>query len=208
METFNCELKSKTPLLEHKMPYEDLLRLLGSKDTKKQVKIALTPRQIAERHAYKNKQGDFVIPLEYVRQAFKNASAEYKISSSSRKSYKAIAAAIFRPSEEFTVLLDFSGKPLKDFEVDIQKATNHLKGAVAACRPRFDRWKVQFSVEIDTDLISEEIALQVLQDAGHRVGLGSFRVSCGGYFGQYEVIRFRKFALDVDKPKQQMKKAS
>lgn len=191
MQSYEVELTGTSPLLQHRMPKEELMKLLGAKDKKKKIKEICTPREIAERHAYTD-NGHYAIPLEYVRQAFKGASSEYKQTHSSRKSYKPIAPAIFRPSKTMTPLLDMKNKPVKDFEVDIQKATNHLKGAVAVCRPRFDRWRVKFSVDIDTDLISEEVALQILQDAGHRVGIGSYRVVCGGYFGQFEVTKWKR----------------
>lgn len=190
MKRFDVELTGSSPLLQHRMPEEEILKLLGAKDTKKKIKQEFTPREMAERYAYR-KGTNYVLPLEYIRSAFRGASSEYKQKHSSRKSYKSIAASIFRPIGDSAPLLDHKNKKIIKFEVDIQKATNHLKGAVAVCRPRFDKWKSKFQVMIDDDLISEEMALQILQDAGRRVGIGSFRIVCGGYFGAFEVTKFQ-----------------
>ena len=83
--------------------------------------------------------------------------------------------------------MDLKDKPIKKFEIDIRKATNHQKGAVAVCRPSFDEWKVKFTAQIDDNIASADTIQQVLEDAGRRSGMGSFRVSRGGYFGQFRL---------------------
>lgn len=192
MQTYKCEIEGITPLMQDKMSHETLLSLIPNiKGVKKKVKEELTPREIAEDHSYKNGNG-YQIPSEYLRQAFIGASSEYKQKHSSRKSYKPIAGGIFRPQGIFIDLIDKKKKPITTFEVDIKKATNHQKGAVAAVRPRFDKWWADFTVEIDEDLIPQELALQILEDAGRRVGIGSYRVSKGGYFGQFQVVKWKK----------------
>jgi len=191
LKNFEIELTGSTPLLQHRMSQETILSLLGTKATKKKIKEEYTPRQIAEKHAYIDK-GKFVIPTNYVRQAFKGAASDFKQTSSSRKSYKPIAAAIFRPLKEFALLTDEKNKPLTKFEVDIAKATNHRVGAVCVCRPRFDRWRTKFHAQIDTDLIDKATAQEILESAGRKVGIGSFRVSCGGHFGGFSVTRFKE----------------
>lgn len=190
MKSFRVKIKGITPLLHHRMTEEELFGLLGKKSSRKKDKIVETPRQIAEKYAYKNNKNQYVIPTSYLCGAFGQAAGDYKQASSSRKSYKSIAGGIFRPLEEFVVLTNHKGKPLEDFEVDVRKATNHLKGAVAVCRPRFDSWETEFNINLDDELISQETAHQILNDAGRRVGIGSFRVSKGGYFGQFQITQW------------------
>jgi hypothetical protein len=190
MKKVRVKIKGVTPLLHHRMREEDLFSLLGTKGKKKKDMEEKTPREIAESYAYKTTDGKYYIPSEYISGAFAAVASEYKQSNSQRKSYKAIAKGIFRPVQDSATLTDHDGNPLTDFEVDIRKATNHQKGAVAVCRPRFDRWQAEFEVSIDTDLISEKTALDILNDSGKRAGIGSFRVQRGGYFGQFQVIEF------------------
>ena len=190
MQTFAVEIRGITPLLQHRMSEETLMGLLISeKGDKKKSRNPKTPRDIAEQHAYKDKEG-FYIPLSYVSGAVIETSSDYKQKDSSRKSLKRVIGGAFRPTNMKAILFDNKWKPIKDFEVDIQRATNHLKGAVAVCRPRFDEWQTKFNVIINEHIVSRETALSILEDAGRRVGIGSFRVSKGGYFGQYEVTKW------------------
>jgi len=187
MKTFEVELTGRTALMHHRMTEEAVLSLLGPKGGKKKSgKAEKLPREIAEEHAYKTKEGLFYIPLDYVSGAFKHVASDYK-QTTGKKSYKAIAGGIFRPVEFSAILTDHKNKPLKDFEVDIRKATNHQAGAVIVCRPRFDEWKVKFNIEIDDTLIAPEVAQDILEDSGKRAGIGSFRVAKSGYYGQYNV---------------------
>jgi hypothetical protein len=192
MKTYKVEITGITALMHHKMTDEQLFGLLGARASKKKTKEVRTPREIAEQHAYKTKDGKYYIPLSYVSGAFAQIASDYKQSNSQRKSYKAIAGGIFRPLNESAILLTKDGKEIKDFEVDVRKATNHQRGAVAVCRPRFDDWKCLFEVAIDEGLIAPEIVLEMLNDAGKRSGIGSFRVSKSGYFGQFSVTNFQE----------------
>lgn len=192
MKNIKVKIKGVTPLLQHRFTDDELMSLLGGKTAKKKDKEILTPRQIAEKHAYKGIDGTFQLPTAYFTGAFKAVASEYKQKNSVRKSMKSIAGGIFKPQSEFITLMDESEVPLTNFEVDIRKATNHLKGAVAVCRPRFDRWQCELEVMIDDELASPETVHEILNDAGKRSGVGSFRVSKGGSFGQFRVIEFRE----------------
>lgn len=191
MKTFNVEIKGLTPLMQHRMPEEALFGLLGIKECLKKPKEVRTPREIAEEHVYKLEDGTFYIPLQYISGAVTNASSDYKQKNSSRKSLKGVIGGAFRPVGDKAILYD-GKEPIKSFEVDIRKAVNHLKGAVAVCRPRFDKWEAKFSVCINDDILSPEIAHQILEDSGRRVGIGSFRVSKCGFFGQFEVLHWKE----------------
>lgn len=178
--------------MHHRFTEEALFGLLAPKGKKKPVQEVRTPREIAETHAYKTTDGKFYIPTEYVAGAFAGASSEYKLSNTSRKSLKGVAKAVFRPISEMAILIDHDGKYLKDFEVDVRKATNHLAGAVAVCRPRFDKWAVEFDVQIDDSIIPEKTALEILEESGKKIGIGSFRVARGGFFGQFQVTNWEE----------------
>lgn len=192
MERFEVELEGTTPLLHHRMPEEDLLGLLGTKIKLAKDNEVKTPREIAERYAYKNEDGTFYIPHSYLAGSFREAASDYKAGNKSRKSLKAIAGGIFRIEQPNLNLIDDSGDQINSFEVDIKKGTNHQKGAVAICRPRFDRWKTRFTVSINESIITPSTAQKILQDAGSRVGIGAFRVSKGGYHGQFIVTKWKQ----------------
>lgn len=164
--------------------------LLGKKTERKKDKVVETPRQIAEKHAYRDTDGCMTIPTQYVVGALLHVASDYKQKSSSKKSLKAIMGGVFRPETEYSILTNHKNKPLKNFEVDIRKATNHRAGAVAVCRPRMDEWCSEFTAVVDESLVSEDTINEMLNDAGKRAGIGSFRVAKGGYFGQFQVVEF------------------
>lgn len=190
LKRFKVRIKGVTPLMHHRMTEDALASLLGDKGEKKKAKEVLTPREIAARHVYQFESGECYIPTTYISGAFMHVASDYKQKNSQRKSYKAIAGGIFRPEQEHALLLDEADQPITRWEVDMRKGTNHKAGAVAVCRPRFERWISEFTASIHTDLITPETALEILNDAGMRAGIGSFRVAKGGYFGQFQVTHF------------------
>lgn len=191
MKKIRIRIEGTTPLLQHRMNEEELFKLLGSKSEKKKPTEERTPREIADGYAYKNDKG-YYVPMDYLVGAFKSVAADYKQKNSTRRSLKTVAAGVFRPAQDTAQLLDEGGNPITKFEVDIRKATNHQKGAVAVCRPRFDRWHTEFEVMVDDSIMSTDTAQEILQDAGKRSGIGSFRVSKGGYFGQFRVTSWNE----------------
>lgn len=194
MKRIKVILTGITPLLHHRMPEEDVMGLLGSKIAKKRDKEVKTPREIADRHAYKTENGNFCIPASYISGALINVASDYKQKNSSKKSLKGVIAGVVIPESEFAILTDEAGIPLKDFEVDIKKGTNHRAGAVAICRPRFDKWQTTIVIRLNDDIINEKMLCELLNDAGTRSGIGSFRVQKGGYYGQFQVHEFKELS--------------
>lgn len=194
MSLFKVRIEGTTPLMHHRMTNEALMKLLGTETKQKSDKKhgALLPRDIAEQHAYKDTDGSFYIPMDYISGVSKSVASEYKQKNSVRRSLKSVVAGAIRPAQEKATLLTKKNKPIKDFEVDIKKATNHQAGAVAVCRPRFDEWCAEFDLTINEDLVSQEVVQQILNDAGIRSGIGSFRVAKNGYYGQFVVTHWKR----------------
>lgn len=192
MKSFTCKIEGITPLLQHRMPEDVLFGLLGAKTERKKDKEIRTPRELAKRYAYLNKDGSSYIPSAYISGAIASVSGDYKQKHSIRKSLKYIISGVFRPVDEHIQLKSKDHKPLKKFEVDIRRGNNFQRGAVAVCRPRFDKWYAEFEVQIDDSLVASETCLHMLQDAGKRAGIGSFRVQKGGYFGQFIVTHWKE----------------
>jgi len=191
MKNFRVKIRGVTPLLQHKMDEDALFALLGAKSSRKKDKEELTPRQIAEKAVYRDTDGNCVVPTAHLIGAVKSVASEYKQKNSTRKTMKGIVSGVIMPVREFETLKS-KGEVLKDYEVDIRKATNHTKGAIAVCRPRFDSWEFETELQVDSELISGDTVHAMLNDAGKRSGIGSFRVSKGGMFGQFLVEEFRE----------------
>jgi hypothetical protein len=54
----------------------------------------------------------------------------------------------------------------------------------------FDDWKMTFTAELDTTILSEKLLRAIIDDAGKRVGLGDFRPATKGPFGRFVVTNW------------------
>ena len=54
--------------------------------------------------------------------------------------------------------------------------------------PMVPEWKAKFQVHIVNPLITKDVFIKHLEDAGKYVGIGQFRPENGGYFGRFEVV--------------------
>lgn len=74
------------------------------------------------------------------------------------------------------------------WDPDTRKGTNpNGNEAVCIVRPRFDRWAFTAKIEIDDHEIGENAIRDLWDKAGRRIGLGDFRPSRKGIFGQFVV---------------------
>jgi hypothetical protein len=64
-------------------------------------------------------------------------------------------------------------------------------GRILAFRPIFFDWELDFTLELDTDIISLLLLRQIVDDAGKRVGLGDYRPDKKGPFGKYVVTKWQ-----------------
>jgi len=195
MKFFNVSILGTTPLMHHKFSEEEMVKLMKNTKAKKDnVKpIDNEPRETALSHCYYDDKGCYC-PSSFIRGAFRHVSADYK-QTKGKRTYKAIAGGIFTVVEPKIYILNPKTDEIINpdkFEVDIQIAVNHKAGAVVVCRPRFDSWKLNFQCGLDTDLIDKSTALEILQDAGRRSGIGSYRVSKSGSYGQFDCILFEE----------------
>jgi len=95
--------------------------------------------------------------------------------------------------EELVPLLHLDGKPIKDYVIDARRAIVQRQGIVRR-RPRFDEWQCTFTIEYDPQIIDNpKLIVDVLADAGNRVGVGDFRPACNGFFGRFRV---REYAVE------------
>jgi hypothetical protein len=61
-------------------------------------------------------------------------------------------------------------------------------GRILAHRPKFEDWRLTFSVTLDTTIISAKTFREIVDAAGQRIGLGDFRPDCKGPFGKFKVV--------------------
>lgn len=64
-------------------------------------------------------------------------------------------------------------------------------GRILCHRPMFDDWKLRFTVELDTRILSMSLLREIVDDAGNRIGLGDFRPATKGPYGKFKVTFWR-----------------
>ncbi len=63
-------------------------------------------------------------------------------------------------------------------------------GRIATHRPMFDDWKLEFTMILDEEILSEKLLREIVDAAGKRIGLGDFRPDCKGPFGRFVVTHW------------------
>lgn len=182
----SVKIQGLTPLLMHRFSDESYNAGKQNKD--------LTPRELAEPYAYRLKNGELYIPIDAMMSAMKYGGKFHTVGKNKVTTNKSslVPAGI-------TMLDLYMKLGAKDFEVDSRPVTNNALGGakIISHRPRIDKWETNFQMDVD-DLIFKDSKMgtearvrAIVDDAGKKAGLLSFRPSCGGIFGKFIVIKWK-----------------
>lgn len=189
MKTVQVEIRGITPLLIHRFS-EDAEQ---GKKTRRIEATKTDPREEATKHAYIANDKTFYFNAFAIPSAMGNAGANHK-ARGTRKSLRYVVPSAVRMSTDTVTILNGAG-PAKDFEVDSRPVTiPATKGRIMRHRPRFDCWGAKFELMVDDNLLSAEMAHQLLQEAGQSIGIGDFRPEKRGPFGTFRVTKFEEKA--------------
>lgn len=188
MQRFKIQVKSKTPYMQHRMDETKL------EEWEKQRGLIIERPEInqkdllrAEYHCYRNKEGRCFIPADQIRGALINAGGMMKSKvGTATKSMKSSIAAFFFMNEDQILISDFD-------EIDKRSAVNkNIKARIIVIRPKWSNWTAEFTLNIDNDTISKESVEELLKYAGSNIGIGSFRPTNNGMFGQFETTKIER----------------
>lgn len=191
MILYSVTLKSTSAMMFNKMSDAALEGLLHPGSKKKKTIEERPLRDIAKECLHLDGDENPLIPLSGVMQAFAKAAGSFS-KAKGRGSMKSVAAGAFRIQHEYSEILHSeTGKNHHDWIVDFRRGNNANVGkgcAIPLVRPKFESWKASFDVAIDTEILSEATAVEILNYAGRVVGLGAWRFEnlgpCGGFFVQ------------------------
>lgn len=187
MKLVNIEIRGVTPLLIHRFA-EDV-------ETSKRTRLVemkyRDPREEAKKHAYIASDGTYYFSAFAIPSAMGSAGSNHK-STGSRKTLRFIVPSAVRMTSDTITILNGTS-PAKNFEVDSRPVTiPATKGRIMRHRPRFDQWGARFDLMINDDLLSAEMAHQLLAEAGLQIGIGDFRPEKRGPFGTFRVTAFEE----------------
>ncbi len=185
MKTIQVEIKGTSPLLVHRFG-EDAEQ---GKPTRQMQVNHRDPREEATKCAYIAKDGTYYINAFSIPGAMGNAGANHK-AKGSRKSLRFVVPSAVRMTTDGITILNGAG-PAKSFEVDSRPVTiPATKGRIMRHRPRFDQWGLKFDLVVNDDLLSLDMAHQLLQEAGQQIGIGDFRPEKRGPFGCFLISKW------------------
>lgn len=154
-----------------------------------------TARELAATRVYML-DGHIVHPSAAVVKSMRVAGKNHKLKGVAARSVSNFIAGAVVPIEEYWRLVDPETGEAPHWEADMRRAVNGAKkAAICALRPRFDRWLLRGSLLVDPMTLPIDLVHTVLEDAGRRVGIGSFRAELGGPFGRFRITKFAEQSL-------------
>lgn len=151
-----------------------------------------TPEEEAEASAYRLSNDVLYMPADAFRSALIDGATGLRIGT--RGLPKIISTTTFVvPGHEYCMLADpETGEMLTTYEIDTRRVVIQGNGIMRS-RALVPRWATQVTLEFDTSSVKESLLLQVMNLAGHRVGVGDYRPrppiwakGKGGPYGRFE----------------------
>ena len=169
-KTVQVRITGKSPLLMHQYPMEPIEAL-----EKK------SPAEQAEYAAYRDPPtGELYIPGVALQRALVSG-ATYSKGKGRGSLQKAAAACLMVNPQRI-------GLGTKEYEIDARPVViPATKGRIIRYRPRLDEWSVEFELEYDDTMLTNDQVRTIVDNTGQRVGLLDFRPEKKGPFGRFNV---------------------
>jgi hypothetical protein len=165
---FKVVLKGVAPLLLNKFISEE-----------KQRKKEYVPADECKKKLYIAKDGTLYVPTTMVKAAMISAGSDFPFKG--KKTYKQfIKSGIFFDSEEAKLT------PQK-YSID-ERPVQIGDARVLGWRPRFEDWKIEFTMNVIDEFIGENMLKDILSASGKYKGIGSYRPE----FGRFIVESIKK----------------
>jgi hypothetical protein len=166
------------PLLTHNP------QSLGQKKIAKKGSNVPSPEDEAEAGVYRLEDGSCAIKANSFIAGMLLAGSSWKVKG--RTTMRSLLTHV-TVVEDLVQLVDpRDGTPLRNYEID-SRPVRVQRARVIRSRPMFRFWGCEFTLEYDRQIIDEPIRMiDVLADAGKRMGAGDHR----GQFGTYKIIGY------------------
>lgn len=179
MKYFRARIVGVTPLLVNRLCEEDLEGDRGVRQGER-----LSAHEDAEKRLH-FRAGIPVIPQPNILACMTEAGRYFKAAGNQKVSTiksSLIPAAVMIEELEMPIITE------KGWSVDTRPVRIPATGGrVIRHRPCFYDWGLEFTLEIDPEILSVGMVRDVLDAAGKRIGLCDFRPACKGPFGKFRV---------------------
>lgn len=136
------------------------------------------PEEDALKALYKDDKIGCYVPSSWIEASMREAAKNFK--KRGRGSFKdTILSSVFVDEEKIPL-----GKKTYD-ELD-QRPAVIQRQRILKTRPKFNEWKLSFTLAFDSGRITKETLKSILIEAGQIKGIGDYRPK----FGRFEVVKF------------------
>ena len=187
MILIRVEIEGMTPLLMNRFTEEAEVKISSGTSAAVKPKSKLSPREQAERKAYADENGNLYLPGPNIFACLIQAGTFHKIG---KKAVTTLRSSLIPAGIALSEIVC----PLntKTFEVDSRSVVIPATGGRIMChRPRLDSWALKFTLEVDEDMFHPDFVRELVEDAGHKIGLGDFRPARKGPFGKFSITAWR-----------------
>lgn len=180
MNTYHVKVEGSVPLLQHRYaaadaPEPQSVVRRGKKDW----------RAEAEENLYVTPNGVIYQPAVHLESAITKAAVNFQIPGKRKKTYKDLVRTCLLIEPDAIPHL-FPAWRIENNELGRPVIINRSR--VMRYRPEFMPWALEFTVSILDDELPAPVVLEILQDAGRRVGIGDYRPK----FGRFQVARWEQ----------------
>jgi hypothetical protein len=187
MIQFQVQISGESPLLCNRFTDAAMLKLDGGTSAIASASDKGSPRERASEKVYTDATGRPVLPGPNVYRSIIDAGRFHKAGKEKITTVKSslVPAGIWLKEIEIPIV---DGQ----WEVDVRTVVNPATGGrMVAYRPRFDRWSISFTLDVDDKMFGQSIVRALVDDAGQKIGVGDFRPARKGPFGRFKVVSWR-----------------
>ena len=167
----HIEIQGIRPLLMNKFPDETF-----EAEAKTKTRIGAVKSDDPKEKLYILPDGTIYQPAEHILRSMVKAATNFRVGGKGKKTYKDIILSSTIISPECI--------PHKNQRWTIDKRSVVIpatRGRLMRLRPRFDKWSLEFDLELLEAQIDEEAVKKILDYAGSNVGIGDYRPRFGGF---------------------------
>jgi len=193
MSLIKVSIQGESPLLMNRFTEAAAAKVSAGSSSSITVGAKGTPREQAEPKLYTSADGVPMIPGPNVFRGIIDAGTFHKAGRKAITTTKSSLVPAGIQLVELECMLENPwGKELS-WEVDSRSVVNPATGGRMMChRPRFDAWKLSFTLKVDDRMFDERIVRLLVDDLGSKIGLGDFRPARKGPFGRFNVVHWKK----------------
>ena len=187
-------LEGRTPLLCNKFTDKAAMNASGGTRGSSAAAERETPQEICKSKLYIDSDGMPIIPQPNLLRCLVDGGQFHK---NGKKQITTQKASMLYSCVD----IEGVGIPIEHkqpWKVDTRPVRIPSTGGRILChRPMFDDWRLNFSVVLDTEILSQSLFRSIVDDAGNRVGLGDFRPGTKGPYGRFRVVHWEVMEIPL-----------